>query len=456
MFEDIKENIKRTVSKYKNKVDYLDVRVVKSEGMLISFRQKAIEDVSLPRGFAVSVQALYKGGWGYATFNDLGKLQEAVKKSVQYAKKVGKDKSKLAKADKIIDCISASKEEKIFTTISLKEKIKLLRGYNNIIWKKGKKVVTSSLYYADSLTQKLFVSSEDAEVIQEKPHVYCIASVVSQSGGIIQRYLTQLASNNFGELKGKEKLMEKAVNISEKLTQAKPVKSHVGTVILDPVLCGVFAHEAFGHLSEADNVYENEQLAKVMKLGRRFGSESVTIIDDPTMTGFRGSYIYDDEGVRAKRTLLLKNGILTGMLHSRETAGKMGKKSNGHARAQGVSKPQVRMGVTYFAPGKSKFEEMLKNVKNGLYCIGWQGGNTDHEKFTFVAAYGIEIVDGKLGKMVRDVKLAGNLFETLKNIDMVGKKLIFEGGSCGKGGQYISNTTGGVHVRIQNAMVMGV
>jgi len=454
----IRQEIEKIVLKNKAKADYFDIRIVKSSGTLISFRKKKIEDVSLPRSFSGIVRVVTAGGWGFANFDDMGELGSVVKKAISYSKRVGKGKTKLAKVRKVVDTISVSDKAKEFVNIPLEEKIAITKKYNDLIWKTDKTLSSSSLYYTDSLVDKLFVSSDGSSINQEKPYVYSILSVVAKrdSDSVIQNYSTHLADNTYDDLRNKEDKIFEAINIVNKLTYAKPAKSGVYTVILDPKIAGVFAHEAFGHLSEADNVYENEQLARVMKLGKKFGSNLVTIIDDPTIIGLRGSYVYDDEGVKSKKTILLDKGTLKTRLHMRETAGILGEENNGHARASGAVRPQVRMGVTYIKSGESSFKKMLKGIKKGLYCISWQGGNTDHENFTFTAAYGIEISDGKLGRIVRDVKLVGNLFKTLDNVDMVGNDLNFEGGTCGKGGQYLPETSGAPHIRIRNVMVMGV
>jgi len=375
---------------------------------------------------------------------------------ISYSKKVGKEKTELAKVSRITDTITASSKAKEFVNVTLEEKIAITKKYNDLIWKTDNKLSSSSLYYTDSLVGKLFVSSDGSSIYQEKPYVYSILSVVAKKGDVIQKYSTHLANNNYSDLKNKENKVIEAIDIVNKLTKAKTAKSGVYTVILDPRIAGVFAHEAFGHLSEADNVYENEQLANVMKLGKKFGSNLITITDDPTIAGLRGSYVYDDEGVKSKKTILLDKGTLKTRLHMRETAGKLGEENNGHARASGAVRPQVRMGVTYIKAGKSSFKNILKDIKKGLYCISWQGGNTDHENFTFTAGYGIEIREGKLGRIVRDVKLVGNLFETLNNVDMVGNDLKYEGGTCGKGGQYLPETSGAPHIRMRNVMVIGV
>ena len=97
------------------------------------------------------------------------------------------------------------------------------------------------------------------------------------------------------------------------------------TVVLEPVLAGVFVHEAFGHLSEADHVYENERMKEIMVMGKRFGGPHLNVVDGAAVEGLRGSYKYDDEGVRSTRSYLLKEGVLVGRLHSRETAATLAK-----------------------------------------------------------------------------------------------------------------------------------
>ncbi|GAI83290.1 unnamed protein product, partial [marine sediment metagenome] len=116
------------------------------------------------------------------------------------------------------------------------------------------------------------------------------------------------------------------VKITRDLIKAPKVNGGVYTVILDPQLSGIFAHEAFGHLSEADFVYENPQACEMMKLGRRFGPDILDIIDDGSSVGENGFTAYDDEGVKGEKTYLIKNGLLVGRLHSRETAERMEEK----------------------------------------------------------------------------------------------------------------------------------
>jgi TldD protein len=230
------------------------------------------------------------------------------------------------------------------------------------------------------------------------------------------------------------------------------------TVVLDPVRAGVFVHEAFGHLSEADFVYENDRLREIMVLGKEFGSANLNIVDGASVPGLRGSYKYDDEGVPATKTSLIREGKLVGRLHSRETATRMKEKPTGNARAINYRYPPiVRMTNTYIEPDEASFEEIIGDIKEGVYARNWYGGMTSMEMFTFSAGEAYMIRDGKLAEMVRPVVLTGNVFTTLKNIDAIGNDLeMNQGGGCGKGGQMpLPVSNGSPHIRIRNCLVGG-
>ena len=143
--------------------------------------------------------------------------------------------------------------------------------------------------------------------------------------------------------------------------------------------------------------------------------------------------------------------------HFCETAEKMGEPVSGNARSLSFRfRPIVRMSCTYIEPGASTLGEMLSDIPEGIYAAGMLGGNTDLEQFTFSAEYAYEIKDGKLGRLLRDVMLTGNLFETLRNIDALGNDLALFGGmgGCGKEGQApLPVSDGGPHVRIQNLLI---
>jgi TldD protein len=174
--------------------------------------------------------------------------------------------------------------------------------------------------------------------------------------------------------------------------------------------------------------------------------------------GLRGSYKYDDEGVPAQKTYLIKEGILSGRLHSRETAAKMKEKLSGNARSISYRYPPiVRMTNTYIEPGSVSFKDMLSGIQEGIYVKNWYGGTTSMEMFTFSAGEAYMIRNGRIAETLRPVVLTGNVFSTLLNIDAVGNDLdMNEGGGCGKGGQSpLPVSNGSPHIRIQHCLIGG-
>jgi TldD protein len=243
------------------------------------------------------------------------------------------------------------------------------------------------------------------------------------------------------------------------LLNAKPVQGGQYPVVVNPLLAGVFIHEAFGHLSESDFIYENPRAQEMMVLGRRFGQDMLTVYDDGSLKGLRGTHRYDDEGTPTQRTDLIREGILVGRLHSRETAGKMGERPTGNARALNYRhQPIVRMTNTAIEGGTTSFQEMIGDIDLGIYACDAFGGQTELENFSFSAGYAYMIRDGEIAEMVKDVILAGNLFTTLRNIDAIGDDFTWTktGGGCGKGGQSgLPVGMGAPHIRIQNVVIGG-
>ena len=228
-------------------------------------------------------------------------------------------------------------------------------------------------------------------------------------------------------------------------------------VVCDPKLAGVFIHEAFGHLSEADFVYSNPQAQEMMVLGRRFGGPLLNVVDDGTLPGLRGSHRYDDEGTAMRRNELIREGVLVGRLHSRETAAKMGEAATGNARTTGYRYPPiVRMTNTFIEPGSATVGEMIGDIELGVYACEAYGGQTMLENFSFTAGYGRMIRHGQLAELVKDVVLSGNLFTTLANIDAIGNDLTHSNtGMCGKGQGGLPVATGAPHIRIRDVVMGG-
>jgi TldD protein len=439
--------------------EFAEIRIESTTSSWVNFRGEDLDNIGSASTVGGIVRALVKGGWGHATFNDLGDLEVRVREACESARLVGKEESTFAEVEPVDDTIRALME-KDFRQVSLSEKKATIQEYNTIILGYHDRIETSAVSYNDRFRKVWYCNSQGAYIEDERPDLVVSLSATAREGDNVQRGFESVAGGSGFQIAGglqhkAEEAAQRAVN----LLSAPPVTGGRYPVIINPRLAGVFAHEAFGHLSESDAVYENERMKQLMVLGKRFGPDILNIIDDGTIQGQRGTQKYDDEGVKAKRNYLIKEGILVGRLHSRETAAKMGEQPTGNARAIGYQHPPiVRMTNTFIDKGEDTFEDMIRDVKLGLYALDMVGGQTAMEMFTFSAAYGHMIRDGTIAELVRDVVLTGNVFETLQNIDKIGDAIELPpiGGGCGKAGQApLPVGLGGPHVRIQNVVVGG-
>ena len=441
----------------KQQADYVEAHLEESESSFITYRGRELETIGRTTAVGGNVRALVNGGWGFVSSNNIEELPDKVALAVEQARLVGKEKSLFSPVPPAVDTVS-DRVVREPVSIPLAEKKKLLDEYNAIIWATPK-MQTANIGYGDGHRKAIYLSSTGSFITQERDDVTLRLTAIAREDTEVQQVGLSIGSpGNFSEIESLHRQVEEMSRHAVELLAAPEAKGGEYTVVLDPVLAGVFVHEAFGHLSEADFVYENERMREIMVLGREFGSPDLNIIDGAAVPGLRGSFKYDDEGTTATRTYLIREGKLVGRLHSRETAARMGEQPTGNARAISYRYPPiVRMTNTYIEPGKATFEDIIGDIKEGLYARNWYGGMTSMEMFTFSSGETYAIRDGKIAEPLRPVMLTGNVFTTLKNIDAIGNDLdMNQGGGCGKGGQSpLPVSNGSPHIRIQHCLVGG-
>jgi len=433
----------------KYNADYVEAHLEESQSSHITYRGRELESVGRATAIGGNVRALVKGGWGFVSFNNLDALESNVELAVKQARLVGNQESQLARVEPAVEVVPAE-INKNPVAIPLSKKKQLLDEYNDVIWHTPG-IQTSVIGYGDNHKKVIFANSLGSYIGQEKMGVTLrLTAVAAKDGEVQQVGLSVGSSGDFTQINGLHQQIERTAKHAVELLSAPQVKGGEYTVVLDPVLAGVFVHEAFGHLSEADFVYENDRMREIMVLGRRFGSAELNIVDSAAIPGLRGSYKYDDEGVPASKTYLIREGMLVGRLHSRETAAKMKEKPTGNARAIDYRYPPiVRMTNTYVEPKSASFGDIISDIKEGVYVKNWYGGTTSMDYM---------IRHGKLAEPVRPVVLTGNVFTTLMNIDAIGNDLeMNQGGGCGKGEQMpLPVSNGSPHIRIRKCLVGGV
>ncbi len=437
--------------------DYIEARLEESQTSHIAYRGKGLDSIGRATAAGGNVRALVKGGWGFVSFNSFDELPRRVELAVKQARLAGSEASKLAAAEPVVDVVPA-KADGDPVDIPLAEKKRVLDEYNEVIWSTPE-IQTSVIGYGDGRKKTIFLNSSGSYIEQERADITLrLTAIAARDGEVQQAGLSVGSRGDFSSVRSLHQPVERTARHAVELLSAPQVKGGEYTVVLDPVLAGVFVHEAFGHLSESDFIYENDRLRQIMTLGKQFGSAGLNIVDTAAVPGLRGSYKYDDEGVPAGKTFLVREGRLTGRLHSRETAARMKEKPTGNARALNYRHPPiVRMSNTYIEPGEVPFEDMIADIKEGIYARNWYGGTTSMEMFTFSAGETCMIRNGRLAEPVRPAVLTGNVFTTLQNIDAVGDDLeMNQGGGCGKGRQVpLPVSNGSPHIRIRHCLVGG-
>ena len=228
------------------------------------------------------------------------------------------------------------------------------------------------------------------------------------------------------------------------------------TCVLSPTVAGVFAHESFGHKSESDFMLGSETMRREWELGKQVGWEGLSILDSGVPNG-SGYCPYDDEGTRARDTYLVKNGVLTGRLHSAATAAALDEAVTGNARAISFEfEPIVRMTSTWIAGGTDTFESLLRGAEGGLYIPDFFHGS-GMSTFTIAPARAYRIRGGKPAEPVLVSVISGNVMQTLHQIDGATAETelrsLFTGG-CGKMEQWpLRVAFGGPYLRVRGLKV---
>ena len=431
---------------------FADVRVetVKSLVIVANEVREYVSVNSVESGSFLRV--LYEGNWGNASFPREPKPEDV---DLALRTAVGSGNAAVVylnqKTDRVRVTMSPNPED-----FSIEDKMKILRKVRDEVLKlEGVKSVTVA--YREELVTKEYFSTDPRDIRQEYGFngFYVVATVrrgdvnltVNERVYSYKRYVLEAEAERVIESM-KRKVKEKLESV--------PPRQGKFPVVLSPEVTGVFAHEAVGHLSEADLAVSGIFRDKV---GKQIASPLVSISDTPFIDQEQaiGITIYDDEGVDARKAEIIKNGVLNEFLNDRYYAAYLGRRTTGNARAEGPSSmPLIRMRNTHFEPGDSTAEELIREVREGYLLVSMSGGQTDSDgTFQFGIDEAYEIRDGEVGKPVTFLAITGNTLDALKRVSGVSKDFVFSPGFCGKGGQTVPVSDGGPYVRIDGILVGG-
>jgi len=458
---------------------YADIRIEEIKQENISVRDGTAELIEKSTDFGLGIRVMVDGAWGFAASADVNQesIQRVSPQAIELARASSRVRDKhivLAPIEKIVDSYQTPFVTDPFS-IPLKEKLDYLLFLDSLM------AGVSGINQTESMMtfikrNKLFASSEGSIIqqliIQSGAGISAVAMKSHRQMG------TRSYPNSSGQhqTKGYELIREldfekNAGRIAEEavaVLDAKECPSKNTTIILDGPQMSLQIHESIGHALELDRVFGAERnfsgtsFATPDKLNNlRYGSEIVSVVNDSTRPFGLGTFGYDDEGVKAKRSFLIKDGILTGYLSSRDTAPQVGMASNGCVRASSwANVPIVRMTNTNLLPGDKTLEEMITEVDEGIYMQTVRTWSIDdtRESFQMGCEIGWEIKNGKLGEMIKSPSYSGNTVQFWNSCDAIANEKYWEiwgTPNCGKGqpAQNMPTSQGASPARFRNVKV---
>jgi len=448
--------LKNTLDYLESRVDYADIRFVDNDRETIEVENGILSAYNISNNRGVGIRVLVNGAWGFASTNNLNKesLLETAEQSLKIAMAsslIKKEDIRLAREERHVDSYTTPIVMDPFK-VNPEKKIELLvRATRRMLKDKVKKSEGILDFYK---THKLFLSTEGSEIKQ---------TIIESGGGITAHaieegeFQTRSYPASFGgdyatsgyEFIEKIKLLENAERIAHEANEllvAPPCPEGSTDIVIGGSQLALQVHESCGHPVELDRVlgkelsYAGGSFLTLDKLNHfSYGSPLVNITADATLPKGLGTFGFDDEGVPAGRTFLVKRGKFTGYLTSREDAFKLGQKSNGTARAESWNRiPLIRMTNINLLPGNFNLNELIGDIKNGLFLDYNKSWSIDDKRlnFQFGTELAREIKNGKLGKIFKNAIYQGITPEFWHACDGISNEKYWHTwgvANCGKG-----------------------
>ena len=426
----------------RNGGDLADIFIERTSPLTILCEDDRIEKLLSGTESGAGVRLVFGGRTAYAYTNDLTTaalldLADAVSVAAPGMRKGGGDIAVSLRTRISGDGQTVKRRPE---TVATREKVKLVERANRIARSFDRRIVQVTVSYRENRQEILLANSEGLQIDDDRRYLTAVVHVVASDGSVVQigyEPVGGLCGLELFDASPLEAAAETAARRAIMMLSARKAPAGRMAVVLSSDAGGTMIHEAVGHGLEADLAQSGLSVYSG-KIGQQIASTAVTVLDDATLPGRRGSFRIDDEGTPAHRTVLVDKGILKTYLHDRLSAMKVGATSTGNGRRESYRhRPIPRMTNTMIAPGAARPADILRATSKGLFVKKMGGGqvNTVNGEFVFEVSEGYLIENGRIGEPVRGASLIGNGPDVLMSIDMVGSDLGFSIGTCGKDGQ---------------------
>jgi len=426
----------------------------------VSFKNGSLSQVSGSTSSGYAFRAIDKSiSFGAINQENWSIVKEHLDRIIENSRIPGRDK--LSHEEVYKDKWSVPVQKKI-EDMDLEDKISILKDIDQILVEK--KIPMRILAIGDIKQREFLINSEGTEIEGDISKVGFFGAIGYYEGGNFEQRFIQLGFSGGYEALEYWDLYATIGEEAEALKKsviAKPINPGYYDLVIGPEISGIVAHESAGHPTELDRILgremaqAGESFIKLGDKGKPVGSPQVNVVDDPTIDHSYGYYKYDRDGVKARKRYLYKKGLINEFLSNRESAGRVNSKSTAASRISEWDKdPIPRMSTTFIEPGDFNFEELVEDVKLGIYMKSYSEWNIDdirfNEKYVGLEAYLIE--NGEIREQIRRPTLETTTIKFYSSIDAVGKDLKFFAGTCGKGDpmQGVDVWMGGPHARLRN------
>ena len=428
-------------------VEYASVTYRNSATLRMLFRNGSLSVISPDTDYGIAVRVATSGGVGFSATNRMTRagVRAAVGRAMSMARACG-SKAPDLKSGKGQKADWSVTQKIPFDSMDDKQKIDRILELDRHIASATTLKSFRQIFLSERLDTKFYADSEGTRVRGSDPKL-----VLTYFLRLVKGSDSEQVHRDYGYTGGYEALEKWGIDassaedvkaIQRQLESGKSAKREKLDVICGEEVTGIACHESCGHPMEADRIMGREasqagkSFVSLNSVGERIGSELITIVDDPTIPNSYGYYEFDDEGIRARRRTLYSKGLINEFLQDRESGGKTGTGSNGAGRSASFEmEPLVRMANTYLLPGDWGEDEMISEVKRGIYIKSFTEWNIDDRRFNqkYVGREAYMIENGEITTPVRAPALEITTKGLWSSVDAVGRNVKFFGGSCGKG-----------------------
>ncbi|MBI4493411.1 MAG: TldD/PmbA family protein [Chloroflexi bacterium] len=441
--------------------DFAELYVEDARSAAVSLEDDRLERLSFGHDRGAGVRVTLGEVTGYAHTDDLGKasLLEAARIARTIAR--GAARTQLASLRRRKPGYQVA-VERVAATAPEAQKVDLVRRANAAARAAGPEVRQVTVRYTDAAQRVQIANSEGLLAEDERLALQLVVAVTAQRDGLLQVGQRARGGQTGLELfdaHPPEGVGAEAARVALQMLDARPAPAGRMAVVITKGWGGVLFHEAVGHGLEADAVTRGSSVY-AGKLGQAVANPLVTLVDDATIPGHRGSYRFDDEGTPAQRTPLVDRGTLVGYLSDRRSARRLGQSSSGNGRRQSYQHlPVPRMSNLFIQNGTTEPGQIVADTPRGLLVVSLGGGMVDPAKgdFVFSVTEGYLIEHGRVASPVRGATIAGDSFGVLASIDAVGDDFALDPGqgTCGKLGQWVPVGVGQPTLRVSEVLVGG-